>query len=203
MFEKWCDENFLELNTSKTKEMITDFRSVKQNPLLPMTMRGETIEFVASFKYLGTIIDNKLSWIDHCQNVYAKAQQRLYFLRKMYSFHVDRTILLLFYKSVIESVILSSCIVWFGACRKEDAEKLKRIPRHAKKMINEESNLNKTCASMILKQAENIIENANHPLHSCYTVMRSGKRFRSVGFRTNRFGNSFIPLSIRELNKLK
>ena len=39
----WCDRNNLELNTSKTKEMIIDFRK-KKTPVNPLYINGSLIE---------------------------------------------------------------------------------------------------------------------------------------------------------------
>ena len=102
-FEEWSKMNSLQLNTNKTKEMVFDFRTSKRSELRHIQIKEENIEIVESYKYLGTVIDNKLSWADQCKTIYSKSQQRMYFLRKLKSFHVDRTILNLFYKSVIES----------------------------------------------------------------------------------------------------
>ena len=121
----------------------------------------------------------------------------------MISFKVDRTILRLFYKSVIESVMLFSCVVWYGGCRKEDFKKLQKIANCAGKMTGEVTNLTHECNNMILKHVTQILENPEHPLHQCYTLMRSGKRYRSLKARTSRFLNSFVPLSIRKYNELQ
>ena len=188
LFENWCEENFLVLNIAKTKEMTFDFRTNK-GQANPIMLKGEDIQ---SFKYLGTIIDNELSWKDQCQSLYAKAQQRMYFLRKLNSFHVDRTILMLFYKSVIESVMLFSCAVWYGGCRQDNLKKLQRISNHASKMTDEVTDLKQECVCTILKQVSQILENVNHPLHQCYTLMRSGKRYRSMKARPH---DSLTPLS--------
>ena len=52
----WCSENDLELNVSKTKEMVFDFRKKL------LTIAGEVIEEVKSFKFLGTTISSDLKW---------------------------------------------------------------------------------------------------------------------------------------------
>ena len=38
----WCGENYLELNASKTKEMIVDFRR-KKSPVSPLLIDGKTV----------------------------------------------------------------------------------------------------------------------------------------------------------------
>ena len=53
----WCRNNHLELNTSKTKEMIIDFRKEK-SPVVPLLIDRSPIEIVDSFKFLGTIISS-------------------------------------------------------------------------------------------------------------------------------------------------
>ena len=47
----WCDDNSLELNTSKTKEMIVDFRR-NPTPINPLVINGQNIEIVDTFKFL-------------------------------------------------------------------------------------------------------------------------------------------------------
>ena len=58
-FAKWCNNNFLDLNVKKTKEMIFDFHS-KLTPHVPTVINNSEVEVVATYKYLGTVIDDKL-----------------------------------------------------------------------------------------------------------------------------------------------
>ena len=51
----WCSENDLELNVSKTKEMVFDFRK-KKTPLVPFTIAGEVVEEVKIIQ---------ISWYNH------------------------------------------------------------------------------------------------------------------------------------------
>ncbi|CAL9691782.1 unnamed protein product [Knipowitschia caucasica] len=50
-FVDWCERNHLCLNTSKTKEMVIDFRRKPLSHTL-LNIQGEDIELVDSFKYL-------------------------------------------------------------------------------------------------------------------------------------------------------
>ena len=54
-FVSWCDDNFLLLNVSKTKELVIDFRKKKNVPIIPVKMKGVDIEMVDTYKYLGVI----------------------------------------------------------------------------------------------------------------------------------------------------
>ena len=51
----WCSENDLELNVSKTKEMVLDFRK-KKTSLVSLTIAGKIVEEVKVFEFLGTTI---------------------------------------------------------------------------------------------------------------------------------------------------
>lgn len=154
-----------------------------------------------SYKYLGTVINDKLKWDDNCRELYKKGQQRLYFLRKLNSFHVDRTIMHLFYKSVIESIIVNDCVVWYTACRKVDLSMLKRIVKQAEKIVGKNLDLEDICKNRVLDKAKSIYRNSRHPLNNNYVALRSGNRLRSLRSRTSRFLNSFVPSSIRLMNE--
>ena len=60
----WCGDNNLELNVSKTKEMVIDFRR-KKTPTTPLLIKGQTVEMVDSFQFLGTTISKNLKWEDN------------------------------------------------------------------------------------------------------------------------------------------
>ena len=58
-FVSWCDDYYLSLNTTKTKEIIFDFRK-NNTQYEPLRIHGDVIEQVHEYKYLGTVIDDKL-----------------------------------------------------------------------------------------------------------------------------------------------
>ncbi len=101
---EWCEKSYLHLNVLKTKDMIIDFR--KNVPMHTVTyIKGQTVESVQSYKYLGTIIDSKLRFEANCEAVCRKGHQRLFFIRKSCKFHIDKTLLIMFYHAYIESVL--------------------------------------------------------------------------------------------------
>ena len=93
-----CEESFLEINVGKTKELVLDARKTK-NVFVSVKVNNESVEVVSNFKYLGSLIDNKLSFNDNSDLIYKKSQQRLYLLRKLRSFDVSRELLQIEYKS--------------------------------------------------------------------------------------------------------
>ncbi|KAI3369658.1 hypothetical protein L3Q82_024504, partial [Scortum barcoo] len=105
----WCADNNLLLNTSKTKELIVDFRKVKRETHDPIHINGMAVERVSSFKFLGTHISENLSWTTNTSSLIKKAHQRLFFLRTLKKNHLSTAILGNFYRCAIES-ILTNCI---------------------------------------------------------------------------------------------
>ncbi len=57
-FITWCDVSNLKLNVLKTKEMCIDFR--KESSASVTTIKGEQIQSIEEYKYLGVVLDYKL-----------------------------------------------------------------------------------------------------------------------------------------------
>ncbi|CDQ57272.1 unnamed protein product [Oncorhynchus mykiss] len=82
-FVEWFEESHLVLNTNKTKEMCIDFR-MRTTPTSATSIRGQNIEIVEEYKYLGVLLDNKLQWSKCTDLIYKKSQQRLFCLKKFF-----------------------------------------------------------------------------------------------------------------------
>ena len=132
-FVKWCDVNFLNLNVTKTKEMILDFRK-KQTNFPPLVIKSENVERVKEYKCLGVIIDDQLSGSANTKSVYSKCIQRIHHLRILRNIGVDKNILSLFYKSMIESVLCFSITVWYGGLTGKSKHKLEKITKNGRKL---------------------------------------------------------------------
>ncbi|KAK2877070.1 hypothetical protein Q8A73_023748 [Channa argus] len=114
--------------------MVVDFRRA-QGDHSPLIIDGSSVEIVKSTKFLGVHLADNLTWSVNTSSITKKAQQRLYFLRRLRKAHLPPPILTMFYRGTIES-ILSSCITaWFGNCTVADRKTLQRIVRTAEKII--------------------------------------------------------------------
>lgn len=198
-FVNWCGHNYLNLNVKKTKEMCIDFRK-ERNDYCSLTIQGEDVDVVHSYKYLGVYIDDQLTFKENTQHLYKKCTKRAYHLRILNSINVDKTILSLFYKSIIESVVSYCIVIWHSSARKKDRNKLFKITRIARRMGVSCKNLNELYNESCLRMAEKIIKDNTHPLHSNYVFLRSGKRLSVPKQRTSRYGNTFVPSSIKLYN---
>ena len=199
-FVAWCDRSYLCLNATKTKDMCIDFR--KYPPSQSDTViHDNKVEVVDEYKYLGTTIDNKLKWDRHCSVTYKKCQQRLYCLRKLRSFNIDNTILSMFYKSCIQSVLTFSFICWFGNVSQKDKNKLQRVVNISSKITGlKQTSVTALYEKQVLRKANKIINDSTHILYNEYVLLPSSRRFRTITFKTNRKRDSFIPMSVRLLN---
>ena len=90
-------------------------------------MNGQHIEIVHSYKYLGTTIDDKLRWDGNTMNLCKKGQQRLYFLRKLNTLHIDRNILFVFHDSFVKSVMTFGLVCSWGNLSDKNREQLNRL----------------------------------------------------------------------------
>ena len=199
-FLKWCKNSFLSLNVTKTKDMCIDFR--RHVPATGSTViDGQEVESVLRYKYLGSIIDNKLAFGVNTDRICKKSQQRLFCLRKLATFGIDKTLMTLFYKSYIESVLIFSCICWFGGLNVTHKNALNRVVNIGSKIIGaQQNNLSVLYNRQVVKKANSILSDHSHPLHQHFQLLPSGTRFSFPLVRTNRYKYSFTPTAITLLN---
>ena len=201
-FVRWCRSNHLQLNSSKTKEMVVDFRRKKPH-LLPVSIEGVDVEVVRTYKYLGLQLDDKLDWTANMEAFYRKGQSRLYFLRRLGSFNICKKLLQMFYQSVVASVLFYAVVCWGGSSRRRDAGRMDRLVRSAGSVVGTELDSLVTVAERrTLDKLLSILDNTHHPLHDTFTRQRSvfSGRLLSQSSSTNRLKNSFVPLAIRLYN---
>ena len=93
----------------------------------PVTIKGSLMDVVEEYKYLGVHKDKILDW---CRNtVYRKGLSRLFFLRMLRSFNVCRTMLQIFYQSVVASVIFYVVVCWGSRVKAADTNRLNKLIR--------------------------------------------------------------------------
>ena len=202
-FNTWCKENFLDLNVSKTKEMVIDFRKKGVN-VPDLYIDGVKVERVSEYKYLGTVIDDKLNFSANTKVLQKKCQSRIYLLQKLRNLDVSTYVLKTFYRSFIESILTFSFLCWFSGLSMDDKKKVNRVVNVCCKIVGEsQESLNSLYQKRCLQKAENILSDDTHVLNSKFELLPSGRRFREPLYRLKRTKNSFIPQVIKILNSKK
>eukprot|EP00061_Rhincodon_typus_P008449 g31052.t1 len=98
----WYNENNLSLNVSKTEELIINFRKKGGEHTL-IYIKGTEGERVKSIKFLRVTMCDDLAWTFYVNATVKKAQQHLFFLRKLRKF------------------------AWYGNSSSQDGRKLQKV----------------------------------------------------------------------------
>ena len=81
------------------------------------------IDRVSSYKFLGVIISNDLSWNEHCDSIHKKATKRFFVLQTLKRVGLGTNNLVLVYCSIVRSIVEYASPVWAA------------IPLHLDKLI--------------------------------------------------------------------
>ena len=201
-FVGWCDHNYLELNVGKTKEMIMDNRR-KEHVHGDIVIKGEVVEKVEQYKYLGIIIDDKLTWKPNTDAIVKKLHSRLYFLRKLRSFNVRQEILQMFYTSTCNSALYFGSVCWSGNISKQDRDRIEKFIKKASGVVGRnQDTFALTHERRLTDRLAKILDDDTHPLRPEFDSRRSDRstRFIQPCSRTTRYSNSFIPSAIHIFN---
>ena len=133
----WLSANRLSLNVAKSKLLY--FTNKNRNVLKGINIRinGELLKEVDSAKYLGVYIDNKLSWIEHTNNIKLRLSKGIGMLAKI-RHYVPPTVCRSLYFTLISSHIGYNLLNW-GTAPATSIEKISAKTRKAIRIISFES----------------------------------------------------------------
>jgi hypothetical protein len=127
----WLCSNKLKLNVSKTKWMRIGKRGQVENQ--SVTIDNQVIEQVDSFKYLGVVIDNRLSFGPHIEYTVKKVAKKIgYMYRTCYG--MDRWTKTTIYQTIIAPYFEYCSSVLF-LCNQGDMHKLQVLQNKAMRFI--------------------------------------------------------------------
>lgn len=130
---KFCNDNLLSINLSKTKYMLFHSPRKKLGNHINPNVGSNTIEKVSSMKYLGLLLDSTLSWENHIKSLEKKVASMCGMVYRVRSF-VPRQVLLKFYYACIHSLLQYLVIAWGHACRSK-LNKLQVLQNRCLKII--------------------------------------------------------------------
>jgi len=167
-----CNKSALVLNVNKNTELVIS-RTRQDVAVVPVMIESHPVEIVDHFKYLGTYIDSKLSFVDNTNNILKKCMQRLFLIRRISRFGLSQNILEIAYKSLVENVLTYNLTSWYGHlnCKQK----------------------NNLCWE---SEVYFILKDPTHPLCDQFVLLPSGRRFLMPRVKTNIYKRSFVPAAI-------
>lgn len=218
---QWLQGNQLLLNAEKTVYLLFKEKN-KKNIELKLQINGRNIQRATSVKYLGVVIDEKLSWAEHIDKLEKKIYPLIGALRRCGK--IPRQIVLMIYNSYILSLCLSSILSWCCSTRIQ-LDRIEKILCRALRTLlgldwftskREIRNITKTFSVMELIQIEKSkliyrIKNkliktriqltSNQEVHRFNT--RNSEDLRIQIYRTGRSVNGLISSSILLFNNIE
>ena len=101
----------------------------------PLALGDSVLEIKDKFKCVGLIINNKLKWDNHVDEIVKKASQRLHILRVLCRFGAAVHELKQIYISLVRSTLEYACIVWQGDLTEKNKAAIEIIQKRALRII--------------------------------------------------------------------
>ena len=133
-------------------------------------------------------------------NVYKNANQHMNFVRKLRKCPVNKTIRSMFYKSIIESVLIFCMLCCYGCISYQRRKKVERIVTSAGKLDCDAQNLEDLYNTSIVKKCDQTMNDSSHPLSSNFVSLSSKRTLAAIRCRTERCRKSFVSSAIRQRN---
>ena len=213
--ETYVRNHDMKLNTKKTKLIPFNF-SRKYDFEPNLILDGNRLDIVYKTKLLGVVCTSDCKWKENTKNLVAKANGKMWFLRRLKTLGASEVTLIDIYKLFIRSHLEFCAPLWSGAISSKNCQDLERIQKTACKIILgqqfcsyevalerlEFESLEDRRNHLSLKFAKNCAENPNlsHLFPKGITT-RTRTTYLEPEYRTGRFGNSAIPFMIRLLNQ--
>lgn len=148
IIEKWCQENMLSVNPSKTGAIL--FTRQRDNTIgNPPKIYNVPLTFVEEVKYLGVTLDRKLLFNKHLENKLEKATKAFWQCRRALgkTWGLTPKVMHWIYTAMIRPSLTFACIVWWPRTRlKTVQDKLQRLQRLACLSITSSSRTSPTSA---------------------------------------------------------
>ena len=131
---EWLNNNFLYLNYSKTKRMLsgTHQRLASIDTFL-VKAKDTVLSRVYQFKYLRVILDPSFSWNDHVDYIGRKVSMRLGMLHRARKV-IPRESCITLYNAMILPIFDYCAVIW-DSCNKTNRDYLDKLHRRAASII--------------------------------------------------------------------
>jgi hypothetical protein len=212
----WPNENKLQINVKKTKEILISFtKSAIQVPNLKID--NEEIERVTEAKLLGVNISSDLKWHTHINYMVKKCNQRLHYLRHLKKAGLQQDDLKAVHVALIRPILEYAVQVWSTGLSKKSCDDIEMIQKRACRIILPFVRYSDALQQLNLPSleqrrthlCENFFKKMTDPQHRLYDMLspavsnnynlRKKRKFAVPKCRTERYKNSFIPWCLTNL----
>ena len=112
----WLKANNLSLDVMKTEFILTGTTQniLKIGDLLAIRLQGHTVKGAYKAKYLGIVIDDKLTWKDHIDYVSLKIKHNLGIMKRVRN-DIPKESLIALYRTMVEPYLRYCNNIWENA----------------------------------------------------------------------------------------
>ena len=128
----WCQHYKLTLHTGKTEVMILQ-KNAFVGPLPPIKCGGNLIEYSNKSKVLGVLLDHRLSWREHVNDVIKSLSRQLCVLKSM-RYLSSQLLEEIYFKTIIPQI--TYCIGVWGSCSGSMFAEIERLHVKAGRTIH-------------------------------------------------------------------
>ena len=122
---------------------------------------------------------------------------RLYFVRKLKYFQVENTLISLFYRAALESLISFCICVWGGNLSRREVQKFDRVARRVSKITNiDQDSFLEIFDKCCLRKLDRIIKDIDHPFFKDIKFSKRTNRIILQKTNRERYRMSFLPYSV-------
>ena len=129
----WLTANKLSLNISKTKYMLITSIHVSTESFV-INVNSNRIETTLTYKYLGVIADENLTWIEHCKQLCSTISKYVGVMHQV-KHYVNNQALRMLYHSLINSRAQYGIIAW-GRAASRHLQPISVVSNHATRCLN-------------------------------------------------------------------
>lgn len=197
-FVQWCESSFLDINVTKTKEMIADFG---KNPAVisPVTINDQPVGMLTNTGILAPWSRTNSHSSHRCARELIR--DNFFFYCTLWNFNVDYTFMKMFYSCLMESVLTFSLVCWYRFLSQRNKNRLQEIVNVCSKVAGVSlNNLRDVYKIRTLRKARSILAGSSHPLHDYFVLLPFSRRYGVLRARTNRLKPAFVLVATGILN---
>ena len=214
----FCVQNHMFINVPKTKEMLIYFGHKYPTSSVPnVRINDGFVERVSTYKLLGVVFNDKLTWNDHIDYIINKASKRIFCISQLIRARVSESDIVIIYSSIVRSILEYCCEVWHAGLSSRQSRDIERIQKRCLRIIFPQQTYTEALTLCGLERLDcrrerrvrelfDSIKKPGHVLHELLVPrqvthnVRTGHKFYTPIFRTKRARHDFLNYCLFKYN---